>query len=223
MAARMEAYPLDAPAGFAAGEARRRAAAREFPQYAPEIIAAERAWLRDCVNAAVAEASDVRDSKPGQATAGLLKCERGLGRLLQNTDLQKDLHEARGEAVVAHGKWVERYMRVLIKEGEYSAAGREGRRAANELRAEAQAMGVADKVEEGLLARRREAVQACMHAARAQQKALLAKNRVQAVAALGDGLARTLKEEAEAVDLAADLEKFCEQCRGGGLAQQADK
>jgi hypothetical protein len=213
MADRLETYPVSAPGGFAAGQARRQAAVRQFPQYAEEIQTAERVCLRRCVDAAIGRAAGLLQDNPRLATRPLRDCDRALGRLIQNTDLETDLRNARRQTIREACMRIQAELELQIKFGDYSIVAEEARAAADELRSEAQAMGVAKEVQERLLDVRRKAVLACLEAARQQRSALVAKERFGAVAALGTGLARTLKAEAEAVGSTQELEEFCAACQ----------
>jgi hypothetical protein len=223
-AAALEALPADDIGLFSAGAARRKAAARNFPEYATDIAEAERAWLDRCADTAIFEAKGRKDTEPAQASARLGDCERALGRLPQAAEASKKVHEARREVLDARAKLVRAELELLADHGKFAKVAETARQRLEEMDAEVRELNAAEEVRQELAPPRARALQARLEAARTEARDLLAKERFQAVASLGEGLARTLDNEAEAVGSAAELKKFCDSCRVvGDLARQAGK
>jgi hypothetical protein len=150
--------------------------------------------------------------------------DREARELGMRDDIVRQITPVRARAVQARLASVAKVLETAVGRGNYSLVATEGRKAEDELHAEAEACGIAGEVKDQLLAIRRKAVQKCLEAAREDTKALLAKDRFEAVAKLGDGLAHTLTAEAEAVGCGRDLREFCHGCKVfGDLAQQAGK
>jgi hypothetical protein len=132
------------------------------------------------------------------------------------------LDPVRERAVRARLAAAEKELKAACGRGEFTAVAEGGREAEAQLRGEAEAVGIAAEVRGRLLAVRRQAVRACLEAARGEVRALLEKDRLLAVADLGERLGGVLQEEAAAVGVAHELEEFRAGCRAfGELARQA--
>jgi hypothetical protein len=223
-AAALESQSAEDIAGFAAGAARRQAAARDFPEYAQDIADAEAAWLRRCVDTAVGDAEGLKDTEPAQASARLGDCERALGRLANAGEATKEVHEARRKLLDTRARRARAELELLADHGQFAAVAETAGRRLEEMGAEIRELNAADDVRRELAPPRSRALHARLEAARAEVRTLLAKERFQAVAKLGEGLARGLGEEAEAVGSGAELKDFCASCRVlGDMARQAGR
>jgi hypothetical protein len=139
-------------------------------------------------------------------------------------DARRGLTELRARAVQVRLKAAEERLGPAAARGEYTAVRDGARKADAELAGEAKVAGVGAEVSARLWAVRRQAVRACLDAARREVATLLAKDRFQAIAALGERLGNVLRQEAEAVGSGGDLDQFRQACQTfGDLARQAGR
>jgi hypothetical protein len=139
-------------------------------------------------------------------------------------DARRQLADVRTRALRSRLKAAEERLGATLARGEYTVVADGARDAAAELGAEAKVVGLEGEVRDRLRAVRRQAVRACLEAARHEVAALLARDRFQAIAALGERLGKVMREEAEAVGEAGELEQLRQGCAVlGELARPAGR
>jgi hypothetical protein len=206
------------------GGAQREELVREFPTFADDVRAAEREWARRSADEAVREAEGLLAGDPDQASAGLQQAAVLLGWAGHHAVAQTQLQDARRKAVLARLQKAEAEMEADLARGQPGAVAATGRRWAAELQGEAEACGAWDEVRGRLQDLRRRAVQARLEAARRETAGLLKQDRFQAVAAAGERLWQDMGDEAKAVGMADELQRFRQGCGVfGDLARQAKK
>jgi hypothetical protein len=218
----------DLPAGdvaqYSATAGARQELSREFPGFEPEVVAAERSWVRRTANQIEEEANGQLSSDPTQATALLKQAHANLSQppLRQHYGLVEDqLRGARRRALVARLKAAEDQLDALLRDKKFVAVTDEARRLASELEDEATELHFADAVTRSLLERRSRAAVARLDQAREETAELLKKDRFRAVAGLGKKTGEELRAEAAAVGLAKELQAFQDSCAAFGVLADA--
>lgn len=100
----LRALPAGDLAAYQRGAATRRVLVEEFPSFAPEMSAAERAWLRRTVDEAVETADRQLETDPHAALAAVHRLNAELTPLEHYASVQKDLASARARAMQACDK-----------------------------------------------------------------------------------------------------------------------
>ncbi|HTU17793.1 MAG TPA: hypothetical protein VMG10_06980 [Gemmataceae bacterium] len=110
----LRTLPAGEVAVYQRGAAARRTLIEEFPSFAPDIRAAEQAWLRRTVNEAVESADRRLERDPHAALADLQRLNTELAQLEGYASVQKELETARARAVQACVKRVRREAEDLL-------------------------------------------------------------------------------------------------------------
>ncbi len=164
------------------------------------------------------------DTVPAAATRALVEIHDEAREVGVYDEVAGMLAPLRRQSLRARLDAVVRELEAAAARGEFTAVTRRGEKALAELSGEAREIGIEEDVRQRLLHVRRKAVLAALDAARSEAMLLAARDRFQAVAALGEQLARVLAGEAQAVGATADLEQFRQACQVfGDLARQAGK
>lgn len=220
----LNALPAGDVAAFVRGVPERREVVAEFPSFAEDITAAEQAWVRRTVDAAIEDADRQIDLDPAKPLANLHQLNAELSRTEHYALVRGDLEAARRRALQASLKAARDEVDGLIEKKQFDDVARRGAFWADQLDAEAQALGEKNDLPDHLLPKRRQAVEARLESARQRFRELLINDDHKAIAALGGKLARELGDEAKGVGLANDLNDFCTGCAAiGDLARQAAK
>jgi hypothetical protein len=220
LAAETEAIPAGDVVGYTAGARHRKAAVSD---YAGEIKAADRAWMRRTADAAIASSRERIERDPAQASHDLHLLAGSLERLDHWAEVRDDLRAVRRKALHACVQRLEKECEALIARGEFTAVSQHSEKALAEWSNEARQLGLQDEGRPQVLNVRRKAVLAALDAARREVMPLLARDRFGAVAALGEQLAHVLAEEARLVGAAADLEQFRLACEAFGELAKAGR
>jgi hypothetical protein len=104
----LRALPAGDIAGYQSRTARCRLLIEEFPSFASDIRAAKQAWLRRTVDEAIENADRQLETDPHAAFAHLHRLNTELARLEHYPSVQKELESARGRAMQACAKEVQR-------------------------------------------------------------------------------------------------------------------
>jgi hypothetical protein len=220
----LNALPAGDVAAFIRGAPDRKEVVAEFPSFAEDIAAAEQAWVRRSVDAAIEDADRQIDIDPAQALARLHQLNAELSRTEHYALVRGDLEAARRRALQASLKAAREEVEGLMEKKQFDDVARRGAFWADQLDAEAEALGEKNDLPDHLLPKRRQAVEARLESARQKFRELLVKDDHKGIAALGGKLARELGDEAKAVGMADDLNDFCTGCAAiGDLARQAAK
>jgi hypothetical protein len=107
----------------------------------------------------------------------------------------------------------EKTLNELLTKKDHVAVALRGKELQGALEPEARVLGLAATVRMTLAETRRKALKARLESARQETRALLTKDRYQAVGEVGEKTARELGEEADAVALRAELDRFRDSCR----------
>lgn len=218
----LNALPAGDIAAYTGGAGQRKRLVAEFPSFAEDVAAAEKAWVRRSADAAIEEADRLLENDPHRALSGLQQLNDGLSRLEHYSLVQGELEAARKRARLACRKVARDEVEDLLGKKQFEAVARRGAFWADELAAEAKAAGEKAEVPEQLIAARRKAVAARLEASRREVADLMARDRFRAVADAGARLAADLDGEAQAVGMADDLDKLRTFCAAvGDLERQA--
>lgn len=223
----LNALPAGDVAAFIRGVPDRKEVVAEFPSFAEDIAAAEQAWVRRTVDAAIEDADrqiDIDPAKALKALAQLHQLNAELSRTEHFALVRGDLEAARRRALQGSLRAAREEIEGLMEKKQFDNVARRGAFWADQLDVEAQALGEKNDLPDHLLPKRRQAVEARLESARQKFRELLVKDDHKAIAALGGKLARELGDEAKAVGLADDLNDFCTGCAAiGDLSRQAAK
>jgi hypothetical protein len=223
LAAETEAIPVLDHRRFYLDARHRKAAMKEFPEFAAEIRAAERAWVRRAAAAAIEATESQLERDPLRAARELRELVWSLSHTDRDhwTEVREDLRPIRQKAVRACVQRLRKEGEVLIAHGEFTAVSQKSEQALAEWWDEVREVGLQEEVQQQLRQVRRKAVLAALDAARREVMPLLARDRHKAVADLGEQLARVLAAEARFVGAEADLEQFRRACEAfGDVARQ---
>jgi len=218
----------DLPAGDVAGYVRgvegRRELVSEFPTFAADVTAAERAWFRRTIDEAIEEADGQMETDPHKALAALRQLNAELARLEHYPLVRSELEAARRRALQTCEKVALEQVEKLLGKKQFDAVAQRGAFWDGELLAEADALDAKVDSREQLLSKRRQALAARLEAARKEIHGLVEKDRFQALAKVRVKLAKNLGDEAKAVGMAKELDDLCVVCEAfGGLARQAQE
>lgn len=218
----LDALPAGDIAGYTNGAASRKELVSEFPTFAEDVAAAEHAWLRRTVDAAIENADRRLETHPHKALADLQKLNESLSRLEHYPLVQKELEAARRRVLQATAKAAREEVDALLGKDEFEAVARRGAFWGEKLEEEAKAIGEQTDVPQHLLAKRRQAFTKHLESERRKFRELLAKDDHKAIAALGAKLANDLGDEAKTVGMSDELKEFCTGCAAiNDLARQA--
>jgi hypothetical protein len=103
----LHALPAGDVAAYQRGAAARRTLVEDFPSFAWDVRAAEKAWLRRTVDEAIENADRRLDKDPDAALVHLHQLDKELSRLDHYASVSKDLKSARRRAVQACVKVVQ--------------------------------------------------------------------------------------------------------------------
>jgi hypothetical protein len=212
--------PGDA-AGYVRGASTRKVMLSEFPTFAEDVAAAERAWFLRTVDTAIEKADRQMETEPHKALLGLHKLNEELARLEHYGLVKAELEAAHKRAVQACLTVAMDEVEELLGKKQFVAVAQRGAFWADEL---AGAPGEQADLREKLLPKRREALAARLESARKEITNLLAHDRFRGVARMGARLVKDLGDEAKEVGMAEELDRLCAACDlFGDLARQANK
>jgi hypothetical protein len=220
----LHALPAGDVAGYVRGVPGRRELVSEFPTFAGDVTAAERAWFRRTVDAAIEDADGQMETNPHKALAALRQLSTELARLEHYALVQGELEAARRRALQTCEKAALEEVEELLGKKQFDAVAKRGAFWEGELLAEGGAIEAKVDSREQLLSKRRQALAARLETARKEINGMVEKDRFQAVAKFGIKLATNLSDEAKAVGMAKDVEDLCASCEVfGRLARQAEQ
>jgi hypothetical protein len=104
----LRTLPAGDVAAYQSGAAARKLLVEEFPSFASDLSAAKQAWLRQTVDVAIENADRQLDKDPQAAFAHLHRLNEELARLEHYALVQRELESARGRAMQACAKMVQR-------------------------------------------------------------------------------------------------------------------
>jgi hypothetical protein len=218
----LRTLPAGAVADFLRTAPERKKLIEEFPTFAANVRAAEQDWLRRSVDEAIDNADRQLEREPHQALADLQRFNDELARLEHYALVRKDLDAARQRALQACRKVALHEVEDLLDKKQFAAVAKRGAFWADALTVQAQALGEQTDLPQRLLPKRRQALTASLEAARGKVQDLIAKDDYQAIAALGVKVSEDLADEAKAVGLADEVDRFCTVCAAfGELDRQA--
>ncbi|HTU18573.1 MAG TPA: hypothetical protein VMG10_10980 [Gemmataceae bacterium] len=105
---KLRILPAGDVAAYQRGAAARRTVVEDFPSFAPDVSAAEQAWVRRTVNEAIENADRQSKNDPHAALAHLQQLEKDLSRLEHYASVRKELESARRRTLEACAKAVRR-------------------------------------------------------------------------------------------------------------------